>query len=134
MVSPAANLSTIMAQRRTLLLMLLALVAAVALCGGCLRRSGGKMSDLFISDQRYIIDETRERVRVYGRLDNTGHGHFHQVEIEIALVSKAGGSRGENSVILQNIQPLEKRVFAADVTSHGRVSGVELKIREPKAP
>jgi len=114
--------------------MILALATALMLCGGCLRRNGGKITDLFISDQRYVIDDTREMVRVYGRLDNTGHGRFRQVEVEIALVSKAGGTRGENSVILQNIQPLEKRVFAVDVTSHGRVSGVELKIREPKAP
>ena len=120
-----------MVHRRQLALTLIALATLVTLCGGCKRHNGGKMSDLFISDQRYVIDDKREIVHVYGRLDNAGTGRFRQVEIGVALTSKSGGSRGENNVILQNIQPQEKRLFAVDVTSHGRVSGVELKIREP---
>lgn len=112
----------------------LALAAAVVLCGGCARGGRGKITDLFISNQRYVIDDTREIVHVYGRLDNAGRGRLHQVEVQVTLLSKTGGSRGENNVILQNIQPQEQRLFAVDVTSHGRVSDVTVKIREPNAP
>jgi hypothetical protein len=112
----------------------IALAAALVLCGGCARGGRGKISELFINNQRYVIDDTREIVHIYGRLDNTGRGRFRQVEIEVTLLSKTGGSRGVNNVILQNLQPLEQRLFAVDVTSHGRVSDVVVKIREPNTP
>jgi len=120
-----------MTRKHDLNLAVLALVVALGLCGGCARGGRGKISELFINNQRYVIDDTREVVHVFGRLDNTGQGRFRQVEIEVTLLSKTGGSRGENIVILQKIQPQEQRLFAVDVTSHGRVSEVVVKIREP---
>lgn len=122
-----------MASRRACQLGVLGLAAALALCG-CGRSAGGQMTDLFISNQRYVIDDTREVVHVYGRLDNGGAARFRQVEVQVTLLSRNGSSRGENSVILQSIQPRERRLFAVDVTSHGRVSDVVVKIREPNAP
>ncbi len=119
---------------RPLHLALLTAAALLLLCGGCARGGRGEITDLFISNQRYVIDETRDMVHVYGRLENTGRARFRQVEVQVTLLSKSGSSRGENSTILSGIQPLEKRLFAVDVTSHGRVNSVDVQVREPKAP
>ncbi len=123
-----------MARKSARNLALAALAVVLVLGAGCARGGRGEITDLFVSNQRYVIDDTREVVHVFGRLDNGGGGRFRQVEIQITLLSKTGGSRGENSVILQGIRPREQRLFAVDITSHGRVSDVALKIREPRTP
>lgn len=114
----------------------LSLAALMALtvigCGGCLRGNAGQFTDLFISNQRYVIGE--DKVHVYGELENTGQGRFRQVEIRAVLRSSGGDKRGENSVFLENIQPLEKRLFALTVNNQGRTTGVEIEVRKPEVP
>ena len=103
--------------------------------GGCRGRSAkGTAADLFISNQRFNIDEERGLVRVFGRLDNPGAGHFAKVEIHAILRSAGGDKRGENNVTLENLKPGERRNFALTVTSHDRVSDVELEVRTPGQP
>lgn len=116
--------------------------AVLCLClSGCLALGGclggapkGTAADLFISNQRFNIDENRGLVRVYGRLDNTGTGHFAEVEIHAILRSAGGDKRGENNVTLVDLGPRERRNFAVTVTSHDRVSEVELEVRTPGQP
>lgn len=91
----------------------------------------GALDELFISNQRFSIDEEGGIVRVYGRLDNTGDGHFAAIEVYATLRSTSGDSRGENKVELTDIKPREKRAFALVVTSHDRVADVDLEIRSP---
>lgn len=117
-----------------LLLSLLGLSSLVPLVGCRAGAGKGDLKDLFISNRRYTIDETRGLVRVYGRLENTGRGRFGQVEVHAVLRSATGDKRGENSVILQNIQPQEKRTFSLTVTSHARAKDVFLEIRKPEQP
>ena len=120
--------------RNWFLLCLLGLSSLLSLAG-CRGGAGrGDLKDLFVSNRRYNIDEQKGIVRVYGRLENTGQGHFKEVEVHAILRSARGEKRGENSVILQNIRPAEKRTFALTVTSHSRVSDVELQIRKPEQP
>jgi hypothetical protein len=108
------------------------MVLTVIGCGGCLRGSDGKFADLFISNQRHVIGE--DKVYVYGQLENTGKGHFGQVEIRAVLRSSGGDKRGENSVFLEDIRPLEKRLFALTVNNQGRTAGVEIEVRKPEVP
>jgi hypothetical protein len=117
----------------------LLLCALLGLClSGCLilpgcpgRAPKGTADDLFISNQRFNIDEDRGLVRVYGRLDNAGTGHFAKVEVHAILRSAGGDKRGENNVTLEDLKPGERRNFAVTVTSHDRVSDVELEVRTP---
>ncbi|MHB8994972.1 MAG: FxLYD domain-containing protein [Armatimonadota bacterium] len=114
----------------------------LCLClSGCLVLGGcpgaaqkGTPADLFISNQRFNIDEDRGLVRVFGRLDNTGAGHFAEVQIHAILRSAGGDKRGENNVTLEDLGPHERRNFAVTVTSHDRVSDVELEVRTPGQP
>jgi hypothetical protein len=100
--------------------------------GGCARRAPkGAAEDLFISNQRFNIDQDRGLVRVYGRLDNTGKGHFAKVEVHAILRSAGGDKRGENNVTIEDLKPGERRNFAMTVTSHDRVSDVQLEVRTP---
>jgi hypothetical protein len=73
-------------------------------------------------------------VRIYGRLDNTGSGYFRRVEIQAVLRSRGRDKRGENTVLLENIQPRESRVFSVTVTAHGAVADVELEVTTPETP
>lgn len=112
-------------------------LAGVALAGlpGCL--GGGhkaSLDDLFISERRFNIDESRGLVRVYGRLENTGDSRFRAVEVHATLLSAGNDKRGENSVLLEKIQPREKRNFSLLVTSHARTHDVLLEIRAPEKP
>ena len=116
-------------------LSLAALMAFTAIgCGGCSRGHAGKFEDLFISNQRYVIDADKGQVHIYGQLQNTGGGRFRQAEVHAVLRSAGGDKRGENSLILEHLQPQEKRLFAMTVTSHGRVARVDLSVRKPEAP
>lgn len=117
------------------LLLFLALLAVAALAAGCSRNGGkGELAELFISNHRYVLDKERELVHVYGQLENTGDSRFREVEIHATLRSPARTNRGENSLILQNIRPHEKRQFALQVNSRDSVSSVELQVRKPEAP
>jgi len=49
-------------------------------------------------------------------------------------VSAGGDKAGENSTLLRDIKPGEKRDFALNVTSHGRTHDVMLEVREPQNP
>ena len=101
-------------------------------CPGAAQK--GTAADLFISNQRFNIDEDRGLVRVYGRLDNAGTAQFAKVEIHAILRSAGGDKRGENNVTLEDLGPRERRNFAVTVTSHDRVSDVELEVRTPGQP
>ncbi|MEN6545961.1 MAG: FxLYD domain-containing protein [Armatimonadia bacterium] len=120
------------AHYRCLLVALTVLV--LVLLPGCRGRSAGDVSQLLISDQRQNIDDDRGEVLVYGRLENTGAGHFSRVEIHATLWSRGGDKAGENSVFVENVQPKEKRDFALKVTAHARVSDVDLEVRIPEGP
>jgi len=89
---------------------------------------------LLISNERFNIDEDRGLVRVFARLQNAGPGRFRRVEAHATLRSASGAKRGENSAILENLQPGEKRDFALTITSHGRVADVDLEVRIPEGP
>jgi hypothetical protein len=108
---------------------LLCLTAALTGCPGRARKPN--IADVFVSNQRFSIDNDRGLVQVYGRLDNTGQSRFRQVEVHAILRSAGGEKRGENSLLLQNIKPLEKRNFSLPVTSHSRATDVILEVREP---
>jgi len=99
---------------------------------GCRSHPRGQISDLFISNYRYVVDEQREIVCIYGRLDNTGAGQIAAVEIGATLWSRTGNKYGENSVIVEHIRPYEKREFALEVSMRGRPVSVELQLREPE--
>lgn len=115
--------------------LLLLCLGGLCVAPGCRRGAGGgEFDDLTISSRRFNIDEDRGLVRIYGRLDNPGTGHFHRVEVHAILRSAGGDKRGENSVLLENVKPADKRTFALVVTSHGRVSDVELEVRNPVSP
>lgn len=130
----AKNFRT-MRNRLSNLLLLLTLMAVAALAAGCSRNGGnGEFGDLFISKHRWVEDEERELVHVYGELQNTGDSRFREVEIHATLRSPARSNRGENSVILQNIRPREKRLFSLSINSRDSVSSVELQVRKPEAP
>lgn len=127
--------STIMRINARPLLPIVLLGALVCLLGGCPRGGAkGNFDDLFVSKHRHVIDEKTENVSIYGELTNTGAGRFKQVEVRGVLRSPGGDTRGENSVILENIQPREKRLFALSVHSHGRVADVDIMIRKPTPP
>ena len=114
------------------------LVACLAGClfvGGCRGKAAkANLDELLIASRRFNIDEERGLARIYARLDNTGEGRFQRVEVHATLRSAGGDKRGENTLTLENIKPHEKRVFALTVTSHGRVSDVELEIAKPETP
>jgi len=114
---------------------LLACLAGCLLAGGCRGKAAkANLEDLLIANRRFNIDEDRGLARVYARLDNTGEGSFKRVEVHATLRSAGGDKRGENTVTLENLKPHEQRVFALAVTSHGRVSDVELEIAKPETP
>lgn len=122
--------------RRTMALSLLGIcLAGMVVLAGC--RGGsrkGALDELFISNHRFNIDEQAGVVRIYGRLDNAGEGHFAAIDVYATLRSTSGDSRGENKVELKDIKPHEQRPFALVVTSHDRVSDVDLEVRSPSSP
>lgn len=123
-----------MIRRLMMLTLLITCLAALFVLGGC--RAGGHrgtLDELFIGNHRFNIDEEGGVVRIYGRLDNAGEGHFSAVDVYATLRSAGGDSRGENKVELKDIKPHEQRPFALVVTSHDRVSDVELEIRSPSS-
>jgi hypothetical protein len=101
-------------------------------CRGGSRK--GTLDELFVSNHRFNIDEQAGVVRIYGRLDNAGAGHFAAIDVYATLRSTNGDSRGENKVELKDIKPHEQRPFALVVTSHDRVSDVDLEVRSPSSP
>lgn len=110
---------------------------AVPLLGGCRHRapeSKQNLDELFISNRRINIDEEREVVRIYGRLQNTGARRFRRVMIYATLRSAGGDPRGDNHIPLTNIEPHEQRAFAFTVTSRAQVASVELEVRPPDRP
>lgn len=109
-------------------------LGAVLVVGGCRGAVRANLNDLFISKQRYNLDENKGIVRIYAMIENTGQAHFKQVEVHAILRSAGGEKRGENNVLLQNIRPLEKRTFSLTVTSHAPASDVVLEIRKPVQP
>lgn len=113
------------------LLLFVALAGALLLVGCRGRNGAGEASELFVSNQRFNIDDERGQVRIFGRLDNGGAGRFERVEVHAILRSRGGDKSGENSVFLEHVQPQEKRPFALSVTSHGGVADVELQVRTP---
>lgn len=120
---------------------LLLCATAVACLVGCLLVGGcrgkapkGNLEELLIASRRFNIDEDRGVARIYARLDNTGAGRFRRVEVHAILRSAGGDKRGENTLTLEDLRPHEKRVFGLTVTSHGRVSDVELEITKPETP
>lgn len=124
--------SEMTAHYRWLLAVLTAIV--LILSPGCRGRKAGDVAQLFISNQRQNIDDDRGEVLVYGRLENTGLGHFARVEIHATLWSRGGEKAGENSYFMENVQAREKRDFALKVTAHARVSDVDLEVRIPEGP
>jgi hypothetical protein len=122
--------------RRSLLFAAILAAAVVSLgATGCRARAPqGKLDELFIGEHRFNIDEDRGLVRIYGRLDNAGAGRFREVEVHALLRSTSGDKRGENTIALADIKPHEQRNFALTVTSHARVSDVELEIKSPETP
>lgn len=122
-------------QRRRSLAQLLFLLAGVVLLAGC---PGGRqppdLSDLFISNRRFNIDDSRGLVRVFARLENAGQDRYREVEVYATLVSAGGDKAGENTILLREIKPGEKRDFALNVTSHGRTHDVVLEVRAPQNP
>lgn len=110
-----------------LLAALCALLLTVLGCGS--RTPRGKVTELFISNQRHNVDPEASKVRLYGRLENTGAGHFDKVEVNAVLHCANGDKCGENSVYLENLQPGEKRNFSFTVNSLDRVADVELQAR-----
>lgn len=125
-------------QRTDIIIMLMLTVAMVAvtlLSGGCGGRGReGKIEDLFVSNERHVVDEEGGTVRVYGEVQNGGQGRVRQAAVYVILRSAGGETRGENNLILENIQPQEKRLFSLDVHSHGRVADVDVEVRKPEAP
>lgn len=99
---------------------------------GCRSLPHGQISDLFISNYRYVVDEQREIVCIYGRLDNMGPGQIAAVEINAILWARTGNKYGENSVVVEHIRPYEKREFALEVSTRGKPVSVELQLREPE--
>lgn len=110
------------------------LTATVVLAGCPGGRQPSDLSDLFISNRRFNIDESRGLVRVYARLENTGQSRYREVEVHVTLLSASGDKAGENSVVLRDLKPGERRDFAVSVTSHGRTHDVGLEVRAPQNP
>jgi hypothetical protein len=120
---------------RRLTLVALTVLLGLCLLGGCRHRAGaGKLEDLFIANRRYVIDKTTDQVHIFGLLQNNGPGRFREIEVVATLLSRNGNSRGDNSVILPDIQPGEKRPFSLEVSSSESVASVDLQVRKPKSP
>lgn len=117
---------------RTQFIILLAASLVLAGCPG--GREPSDLSDLFISNRRFNIDDSRGLVRVYARLENTGQSRYREVEVHVTLLSASGDNVGENSVVLHDLKPGEKRDFAIGVTSHGRTHDVQLEVLPPQTP
>ena len=108
-----------------------AVLALACLCGCGAKGPPGDIAELYIPIHRFNIDEERGVVRIFARMENTGDGHFNEIQVRAILRSAGGNKRGENVLFLEDIKPRETRDFSILVTSHGRTQRVELSINDP---
>lgn len=108
-----------------------AFVTAVVLLAGCSRAQLGSVDDLALVKYRYIIDESASVVRVVGEVRNEGELSAPEAEIIARLRSRTGAQKGQNRVVVPELEAGETHEFALAVTSHGAINTVDLSIVEP---
>ena len=100
-------------------------------CRGAARTTS--FDNVQVSRYRWHLDEKGLKVRVVGEVRNTGSVVVAAVAVRAVLRNARGAVRGENTIVLDDIQPGEARVFAQDVMWHGGAVRVRLEVRSPAA-
>ncbi len=91
------------------------------------------IEDVEVRKHRWYVDDSRAKVLVVGEVTNTGKATVVAVEVRAILRDHRGSARGENGVVLEDLQPGEVRVFDLEVTRHGGTATVTLELKQPEA-
>jgi len=115
-----------------LLLVALQVCLAISGCGGPSKTSS--IDTVQLRRHRWYLDDARTKVWVVGQVQNTGEAIVTGVEVHATLRNSRGSLRGKNMVMLEDLQPSERRIFNLGITRRGGTATVTVELKQPEEP
>ncbi|MCX7599106.1 MAG: hypothetical protein N2512_09600 [Armatimonadetes bacterium] len=102
-------------------------VTLVLFTGGCARpQSTCDISSLCITRYRYLADPRDPQVHAVVEVKNTGPLTVERALLVVTGIGRNGEKRGESRVLLERLQPGERRTVTTQFTNRGRLATVEV--------
>ncbi|MGI5819780.1 MAG: hypothetical protein ACOX9R_16980 [Armatimonadota bacterium] len=111
--------------------LIVALVIGASLAG-CRGPEMAPLERVSVVTYRYVIDDSKNVVRVVGLVRNTDAEHpTPEAEIIATLHSRTGSFKGQNRAALPALPPGGEEQFSLAINAHGSVDTVAIEIVEP---